>query len=92
MVAEPPAAEPADPASIDALSQMTLEHLLNVEVTAPSKKPEPDSGAPAVVQVITAREIAWLGFNTLEEVLEYAVGLSSINGEGNTFTPHHGAR
>lgn len=78
--------DPADPASIDALSQMTLEDLLNVEVTAVSKKSELESEAPAVVQVITAREIAWLGFNTLEEVLEYAVGLSSINGEGNTFT------
>ncbi len=84
--ADPAATEPADPASIDALSQMTLEDLLNVEVTAPSKRPELDSEAPAVVQVITAREISWLGFNTLEEVLEYAVGLSSINGEGNTFT------
>ena len=65
---------------------MSLEDLLNVEVVAASKKPELESEAPAVVQVITAREISWLGFNTLEEVLEYAVGLSSINGEGNTFT------
>ena len=80
---EPPADEPQ---SIDALSQMTLEDLLNVEVVAPSKRPELESEAPAIVQVITAREISWLGFNTLEEVLEYAVGLSSINGEGNTFT------
>ena len=39
-----------------------------------------------MVQVITSSEIDWLGFNSLEEVLEYAVGLSSINGEGNTFT------
>jgi iron complex outermembrane receptor protein len=65
---------------------MSLEDLLSVEVTAPSKKPELESEAPAVVQVITAAEIDWLGFNSLEEVLEYAVGLSSINGEGNTFT------
>lgn len=65
---------------------MSLEDLLTVEVTAPSKKPELESEAPAVVQVITASEIEWLGFNSLEEVLEYAVGLSSINGEGNTFT------
>ncbi len=85
---EPPPSEPdADEAqSIDTLSQMSLEDLLNVEVTAPSKRPELESEAPAVVQVITAREISWLGFNTLEEVLEYAVGLTSINGEGNTFT------
>ncbi len=65
---------------------MSLEDLLNVEVVAASKKAELESEAPAVVQVITAREISWLGFNTLEEVLEYATGLSSINGEGNTFT------
>ena len=78
--------EPTDPGSIDALSAMSLEDLLNVEVVAASKKPELESEAPAIVQVITAREISWLGFNTLQEVLEYAVGLSSINGEGNTFT------
>ena len=85
-----PDSQPAEPAanaeSIDQLSAMSLEDLLNVEVVAASKKPELESEAPAVVQVITAREIAWLGFNTLEEVLEYGVGLSSINGEGNTFT------
>jgi outer membrane receptor protein involved in Fe transport len=83
-----PVNEPAatDPGSIDALSEMSLEDLLNVEVVAASKKPELESEAPAIVQVITAREIAWLGFNTLQEVLEYATGLSSINGEGNTFT------
>jgi iron complex outermembrane receptor protein len=83
-------APPAEPSggtpSIAELSAMSLEDLLNVEVVAPSKKAELESDAPAVVQVITAREISWLGFNTLEEVLEYAVGLSSINGEGNTFT------
>jgi len=41
---------------------MSLEDLVNVEVTAPSKKPEAE--APAVVQVITASEISWLGLNT----------------------------
>jgi outer membrane receptor protein involved in Fe transport len=86
--AEPaePAEPDVDPQSADSLAEMSLEDLLNVEVIAPSKKLELESAAPAVVQVITAREISWLGFNTLEEVLEYAVGLSSINGEGNTFT------
>src|SRR5690242_11316088 len=81
-----PDAEPSGAPNAQALSQMSLEDLLTVEVTAPSKKPELESEAPAVVQVITASEIEWLGFNSLEEVLEYAVGLSSINGEGNTFT------
>jgi iron complex outermembrane receptor protein len=93
--APPPVTDPApDPVAdpgvaapnTEDLSEMSLEDLLNVEVTAPSKKPQLEAEAPAVVQVITASEISWLGFNTLEEVLEYAVGLSSVNGEGNTFT------
>jgi outer membrane receptor for ferrienterochelin and colicins len=75
-----------DQLSIADLSSMSIEDLLNIEVSAASKKPELEGEAPAVIQVITASEIAWLGFNTLEEVLEYAVGLSSVNGEGNTFT------
>lgn len=89
-----PASDPADPSgetvaselSVADLSEMSIEDLLNIEVSAASKKPELEVEAPAVIQVITANEIAWLGFNTLEEVLEYAVGLSSVNGEGNTFT------
>jgi outer membrane receptor protein involved in Fe transport len=86
-VAEPDAdAGDLDKLSAADLSEMSLEDLLNVEVTAASKKAELESEAPAVIQVITASEISWLGFNTLEEVLEYAVGLSSVNGEGNTFT------
>ncbi len=66
--------------------QLSLEEILNLKVTTTSKEEETIFETPAAVQVITANDILLLNFNSLEEVLEYATGISSINGEGNFFT------
>jgi len=65
---------------------MDLEQILNIEVFSSNKKAENIVETPAVVNVITSEDIKMLGFSTLEQVVEYATGLSSINGEGNVFT------
>jgi len=65
---------------------MDFEQILNIEVFSSNKKVENLVETPAVVNVITSEDIKMLGFSTLEQVIEYSVGLSSINGEGNIFT------
>jgi outer membrane receptor protein involved in Fe transport len=65
---------------------MDFEQILNIEIFSSNKKIENLVETPAVVNVITSEDIKMLGFSTLEQVIEYSVGLSSINGEGNIFT------
>ncbi len=65
---------------------LTLEELMKLEVYSTSKKKESIIETPAVVNVITTDDINLLNFNSLEQILEYATGLASINGEGNIFT------
>ena len=70
----------------DSIFNLSLEALMNIEVFSSNKKAENIIETPAVIDVITAEEIQLLNFNTLEQVLEYSVGLASVNGEGNVFT------
>ena len=65
---------------------LTLEELMELEVYSTSKKNEKVIETPAAVNIITSDDIKLLNFNTLEQILEYATGLASINGEGNIFT------
>jgi outer membrane receptor protein involved in Fe transport len=68
------------------LFQMSLEEFLNVSIVTSSKMEEKILETPATVNVITEEEIKTLNFNTLEQLLEYSVGMSSVNGEGNFYT------
>ena len=68
------------------LFDLTFEELLNMEVTTVSKKAEKLLETPSVVNVLTAKEIHSLNFNTLEEILGYVAGISSVTAEGNVFT------
>ena len=68
------------------LQDYSLYELLNLEVLTPSKTSLRQIETPASVNVLTALEISDLNFNTLEEVLEYIAGLSSVTAEGNVFT------
>jgi len=72
--------------SLPSVFQMSVEELCNIEVISSSKRVQSQLESPSVVQVLTCEDIAMLDFNTLEECLEYVVGISSINGEGNIFT------
>jgi iron complex outermembrane receptor protein len=59
----------------DDLSRMSLEELVNVEVTSVSKSPEPLRRAPANVYVITHEDILRSGATSLSEVLRLAPNL-----------------
>lgn len=71
---------------MDDLLMFDLEQLRAIHVVTASKHSQPLGEAPAVVSVLTRKEIDLLNFDSLEEVMEYVVGISSVNGEGNVFT------
>ncbi|TAL27110.1 MAG: hypothetical protein EPN97_18320, partial [Alphaproteobacteria bacterium] len=62
----------AEALSADALMDMPLEKLVNVEVTVTSvsKYAEKVSEAPSAVEVITADDIRTYGYRTLGEALD----------------------
>ncbi|MEN8121736.1 MAG: TonB-dependent receptor [Bacteroidota bacterium] len=68
------------------LFDLPIEDLLNIKIITSAKIPEKILETSTSIQVITKKEIQFLNFNTLQEVLEYATGMSSINGEANFFT------
>ena len=57
------------------ISGMSLEQLMNIEVTSVSKKAESLSDAPAAVFVITSEDIERGGFTSIPEVLRQVPGL-----------------
>ncbi|HUK25161.1 MAG TPA: TonB-dependent receptor [Terriglobales bacterium] len=57
------------------LTQMSIEDLLNVEVTTASKKEQKLSQTAAAVYVITAEDIARSGLTSIPEVLRLAPGV-----------------
>jgi iron complex outermembrane receptor protein len=58
-----------------AFKKMSLEELMNQEVTSVSKEPEPLRQAPAAIQIITNDEIRRSGASTLPEALRLADNL-----------------
>src|SRR5690606_11902804 len=69
------AASKAQSQSIDALKKLSIEELLDIEVTSVSKRTEPLSDAAAAIVVITAEEIRHSGATTLPEALRLAPSL-----------------
>lgn len=63
--------------SIDALKKLSLEQLLDIEVTSVSKRSEPLSDAPASIVVITAEEIRRSGATTLPDALRLVPSLQT---------------
>lgn len=66
-------AEPAGDGSD--LTELSLEELMNVEVTSVSKKAEPLSGTPAAVYVLTGDEIRRSGATTIADALRLVPGV-----------------
>jgi iron complex outermembrane recepter protein len=64
------AATPAD------LSQLSLEQLVNLEVTSVAKAPQPLQEAPASIYVITHDDIARSGVTSISEALRLAPNLT----------------
>jgi iron complex outermembrane receptor protein len=57
------------------IKKLSLEELMNIEVTSVSKKPEKLSGAASAIQVITAQDIRSSGAKTVAEALRLASNL-----------------
>jgi iron complex outermembrane receptor protein len=76
--AQPPAttAPSPPPASTGALKKMSVEELLELEVTSVSKRPEKLAEAPSAIQVITHEDIRRSGATTLPEALRLAANLN----------------
>ncbi|MBK8946116.1 MAG: TonB-dependent receptor plug domain-containing protein [Ignavibacteriae bacterium] len=60
------------------LTEMSLEDLLNMEVTTASKKAEKTTDAPGIISTITSEEIKYFGANNLFEILEKSTSIQSI--------------
>jgi iron complex outermembrane receptor protein len=69
------AAVPAAAQSTQDLRHMSLEDLMNIEVTTVSRTPEPSANTPAAVYVITADDIRRSGARSIPEALRLAPGV-----------------
>lgn len=67
------------------LFELSFDELLNVKVTSASKKDQSLLDSPSAIEIITKEELELLKCNRLSECLEFATGMSSVNGEGNIF-------
>lgn len=65
----------AGDAQLADLTSLSLEALMNIQVTSVSQVAEPLSAAPAAIQVINAEDIRRSGARNLPEVLRLATGL-----------------
>ena len=64
---------------------LTLPDLINLQVISSSKKKENLLLSPADVELYPQRTMEVLNYNRLIDYLEFATGMSSVNGEGNFF-------
>jgi iron complex outermembrane receptor protein len=67
----------------DDLSELSLEELMNTEVTSVSRKAEPRSAAADAIYVITEEEIERSGVRTLADALRLAPGLQVARIDAN---------
>ena len=69
------AQEPAREGSLNSLKHMSLEELMDIEVTSVSKRPEKLQDAASAIQVITGEDIRRSGASSLPEALRLADNL-----------------
>jgi iron complex outermembrane receptor protein len=70
-------------ATVVALKQLSVEDLMNIEVTSVSKEPERLLEAPSAIQVITATDIERSGASSLPEALRLADNLEVAQKDAN---------
>lgn len=75
------AAEP--PQTPSDLTELSLEELMNVEVTSVSRKPEKRSEAPDAIYVITEEDIRRSGVTTIPDALRLAPGVQVARIDAN---------
>ena len=80
-------AHTADEQSLDpsSLKRLSVEQLMEIDVTSVSKRSEPLSTAAAAITVITAEDIRRSGVTTLPEALRLAPGLEVARADGHTW-------
>jgi outer membrane receptor protein involved in Fe transport len=83
------------------LFDMSIEELLNIEVSVASKKPEPTTEAPGVVVVVTRNEIELYGDRNLHQLMQrqpsvytrssfvYSDNLAAFRGDMSTHAEMH---
>jgi iron complex outermembrane receptor protein len=81
--AQPEEARPPVDPSI--LKRLSVEELMEIDVTSVSKRSEPLSTAAAAVSVITGEDIRRSGVTSLPEALRLAVGLEVARVDGHTW-------
>jgi len=67
------------PAESEAVSDLDLVKLLNVEVSTASKTAESVEDAPAVITVVTREDIRRWGYQSVAEVLSHTVGFYLVD-------------
>ena len=78
--AAPPAlADPARPGDAEVVDDLDLVKLLNVEVSTASKTAESVDEAPAVITLVTRRDIQRWGYQSVADVLNHTVGFYLID-------------
>jgi iron complex outermembrane receptor protein len=65
------------------LAELSIEELMNIEVTTVSKRSEPRSEAPAAVYVITQEDIRRSGVTSIPEALRLAPGVEVAKIDSN---------
>ncbi len=76
-------ADQPDEAGASELKSLSLEQLMNVEVTSVSKKPEKLMETPAAVYVITSEDIHRSGVRSIPEALRMAPGMEVARVDSN---------
>lgn len=61
------------------LSPLSLEELLNIQVTSTSRRDESQQLAPGVITVVTAQEIQQYGARNLRDVIDRLVGMQVLS-------------
>jgi len=69
------AQQPDSAVSAEALKKLSIEQLMNLQVTSVSKRPEPLSQTASAIQVITPEDIRRSGASSLAEALRLASNL-----------------
>ena len=74
---------------VEDVADISLEDLLNVEITTAGKRPEKIGEVPASVVLVTRKDIETYGYQSLEEILQNIPGLFQTN---DYFTTSVGVR
>jgi iron complex outermembrane receptor protein len=80
-----PSAAAQAPSSLPDLKQLSLEQLMNVEVTSVAKKDQRVAETAAAISVITQEEIRRSGVTSIPEALRLAPGVTVSRIDGNSW-------